>query len=91
MRDLREKYYLGLKLIKKKSRLQELKDQRVRLCQDFSRYLDLYSKSECDSESLSIAMALLNSFDRSILRDNNLTRLEKDEIIKANEISQGKI
>lgn len=70
------------------NRIKELKDQRLKLCKDFNRYLDAYVTSR-DSEGLSICMALLNSFDRSILRDNNLSHDEKYEILNTHEGNNG--
>ena len=70
--------------MKKHNRLEELKNQRRKLCRDYRFYFEKYLETK-NFESLCICMELLNIFDRSIIQDNNLTREQKDEIFMCNE------
>ena len=71
--------------MKKQNRLEELKNQRRKLCKDYRTYFEKYLETK-NFESLCICMDLLNIFDRSIIQDNNLTSEQKNKILMCNEM-----
>lgn len=71
--------------MKKHDRLEELKNQRRKLCRDYRIYFDKYLKTK-NFESLCVCMDLLNIFDQSIHDDKNLTQDEKNKIFMCNEV-----
>lgn len=58
------------------------------LSQDYCKFLELYQSSR-DRNYLFSFMILLNTFDKGVMMDNNLTQIEKDAILSINEYNIG--